>query len=169
MSPRVSALPNHERITFRKLYITLAPESEFRRVSSSLHHQKLCKISGEPPFHMRAIWRSRASRIHGTLASLRQHRDADTTTTTICGLSDYSITIGYRSDCFTVDSEKLSSCSQEKKNREFSSLTYDVVRLLHHGRLRRIHNGADATTRDCVLAASYSHPRPKNVVPGETR
>lgn len=59
-----------------------------------------------------------------------------------------------------------SSYSQEKK---FSSLTYDVVRLLHHGRLRRIHNGADATTRDCVLATSYSHPRPKDIVPGETR
>lgn len=51
------------------------------------------------------------------------------------------------------------------KNRQASSLTYDVVRLLHHGRLRRIHNGA-ATTRDCVLATSYPHPRAKDIVPG---
>lgn len=51
------------------------------------------------------------------------------------------------------------------KNRRAGSLTYDVVRLLHHGRLRRIHNGA-ATTRDCVLATSYPHPRSKDIVPG---
>lgn len=56
-----------------------------------------------------------------------------------------------------------------RRRKKFSSLTYDVVRLLHHGRLRRIHNGADATTRDCVLAASYSHPRAKDTVPGEAR
>jgi len=65
-----------------------------------------------------------------------------------------------------------------RKNRPLGSLTYDVVRLLHHGRLRRIHNGVAATataaaaaagTRDCVLAASYSHPRAKDVIPGQAR
>jgi len=60
------------------------------------------------------------------------------------------------------------------RNRPLGSLTYDVVRLLHHGRLRRIHNGVAAVataaaTRDCVLAASYSHPRAKDVVPGQAR
>lgn len=66
------------------------------------------------------------------------------------------------------DSREIAFAAAEKISyRGFSSLTYNVVRLLHHGRLRRIHNRADAAaTRDCVLAASYSHPR---AVPGQIR
>lgn len=45
-------------------------------------------------------------------------------------------------------------------------LTYDVVWLLHHCWLRRIHN-VPVTNRDCVLASSNSNPRAKDIVPGK--
>lgn len=45
-------------------------------------------------------------------------------------------------------------------------LTYDVVWLLHHCWLRRIHN-VPVTNRDCVLVSSNSNPRAKDIVPGK--
>lgn len=51
---------------------------------------------------------------------------------------------------------------------ELGSPTYDVVRLLHHGWLRRIHNLSGAAC-DCVFAPADSNPCAKDIVSRQSR
>lgn len=50
---------------------------------------------------------------------------------------------------------------------ELLLLTHDVVCLLHHGWLRRIHNVA-VDTRDCVLAPTNPNSSAKDIIPRKT-